>query len=195
MRSFLDRLQLENLTVFSQDWGGMITLRIAGEDPERFARIAAGNTGLPVGESPGEGFDFWLNLSQTAEILDCGQLIANTARNRSLTDSDIASYNAPFPDESYMAGVREFPTLVPITRKHASVTENKAAWESLTKRTKPFLTLWGTADPVLGHLGQEFIDRIPGASGQPHQTFESGGHFIQDDHGSDLAAAINNWLK
>jgi haloalkane dehalogenase len=194
MKSFLDPLQIENTTVFSQDWGGLITLRIAGEDPDRFARIVAGNTGLPVGQSPGEGFDFWLKLSQTADVLDCGRLIASTARNRTHTEADIAAYNAPFPDESYMAGVREFPTLVPITPAHASVAENKAAWETLEKRTKPFLTLWGTADPVLGHLGQELIDRIPGAAGQPHQTFETGGHFIQDDHGADLAAAINAWL-
>ncbi len=194
MRSFLDPLRLQNLTVFSQDWGGLITLRIAGEDSGRFARIVAGNTGLPVGESPGEGFDFWLNLSQTAEVLDCGRLIANTAQNRTVSDADIAAYNAPFPDESYMAGVRQFPTLVPITPSHASVAENRAAWTHLEKRSQPFLTLWGIADPVLGHLGQAFIDRIPGAAGQPHQTFEKGGHFIQDDHGPEVAAAINDWL-
>ena len=194
MRAFLDPLQLENLTVFSQDWGGLITLRIAGEDPDRFARIVAGNTGLPVGESLGAGFDFWLELSQTAEVLDCGRLIANTARNRTLTEADIAAYNAPFPDETYMAGVREFPTLVPITPEHASVAENRAAWANLEKREAPFLTLWGSADPVLGHLQPDFVDRIPGAAGQPHQTFEKGGHFIQDDHGQDLAVAINAWL-
>lgn len=194
LRSLLDSLALENLTVFSQDWGGLLTLRMAGEEPDRFARIVAGNTGLPIGASLGEGFDFWLNLSQTADVLDCGRLIAGTARNRTLTDSDIAAYNAPFPDESYMAGVRQFPCLVPITPEHASVAENKAAWKTLEKWNKPFLTLWGTADPVLGHLGSSFIDRIPGANGQPHQTFETGGHFIQDDHGPELAAAINAWL-
>jgi haloalkane dehalogenase len=195
MKTFLDGLDLENVTVFSQDWGGLITLRIAGEEPDRFARIAAGNTGLPVGESLGDGFDFWLNLSQTADFLDCGELIGGTARNRKLSDAEKAAYSAPFPDEGYMAGVREFPCLVPITPGHASVTENQAAWKTLEKWNKPFLTLWGTADPVLGHLGQEFIDRIPGAKGQPHQSFENGGHFIQDDHGPEIASAINAWLE
>lgn len=194
MRAFLDPLELENLTVFSQDWGGLITLRIAGEDTDRFSRIVAGNTALPCGESPGEGFDFWLKMSQETETLDCGRLISNTARNRTLTEADVAAYNAPFPDESYMAGVRQFPTLVPITPEHASVRENRAAWSHLEQREAPFLALWGTADPVLGHLGPEFIERIPGARGQPHQVFEAGGHFIQDDHGADLAAAINAWL-
>ncbi len=194
MKSFADQLGLTGVTVLCQDWGGLIHLRIAGEEPQRFDRIVAGNTGLPVGESLGDGFDFWLNLSQTAESLDCGQLIAGTARNRTLSADEIAAYNAPFPDEGYMAGVREFPAIVPITPQHPSVAENKAAWKTLAQWDKPFLTLWGTADPVLGHLGQEFINRIPGAAGQPHQTFETGGHFIQDDHGADLAEAINAWL-
>lgn len=195
MGSFLDQLALDNVTVFSQDWGGLITLRIAGNEPDRFARIVAGNTGLPVGESLGDGFDFWLNLSQTLEFIDCGMLLGNTARNRELTAADKAAYNAPFPSEEYMAGARVFPCLVPITPDHASVAENLAAWQGLEQWTKPFLTLWGTGDQVLGHLGQEFIDRVPGAAGQPHQTFATGGHFIQDDHGADLAAIINDWLS
>lgn len=194
MKSFGDQLGLSDTTVFCQDWGGLIHLRIAGEEPERFDRIVAGNTALPVGASPGDGFDFWLNMSQTVDALDCGQLIANTARNRELTAADMAAYNAPFPDEAYMAGVREFPAIVPITPEHPSVAENTAAWATLEQWDKPFLTLWGTADPVLGHLGPGFIDRIPGAAGQPHQTFETGGHFIQDDHGADLAEAINALL-
>jgi haloalkane dehalogenase len=195
MKAFLDGLALENVTVFAQDWGGLITLRIAGEEPDRFARIAAGNTGLPVGESLGEGFDFWLKLSQTADFLDCGTLMASTMGHRKLSDAEQDAYRAPFPDEAYMAGARQFPTLVPITPDHGSVAENRAAWETLEGWGKPFLTLWGLGDRVLGHLGQEFIDRIPGAKGQPHQAFENGGHFIQDDYGSEIATAINAWLE
>jgi haloalkane dehalogenase len=195
MKSFLDGLALENVTVFSQDWGGLITLRIAGEEPDRFARIAAGNTGLPVGESLGEGFDFWLQLSQTADFLDCGALIASTMGHRQLSDAEQDAYRAPFPDERYMAGAREFPTLVPITPAHASVAENRAAWKTLERWEKPFVTFWGLADRVLGDLGQTFIDRIPGAKNQPHRVFENGGHFIQDDYGTEIATAINAWLE
>jgi haloalkane dehalogenase len=195
MKSFLDGLALENVTVFSQDWGGLITLRIAGEEPDRFARIAAGNTGLPVGESLGEGFDFWLQLSQTADFLDCGALIASTMGHRQLSDAEQDAYRAPFPDERYMAGAREFPTLVPITPTHASVAENRAAWKTLERWEKPFVTFWGLADRVLGDLGQTFIARIPGAKNQPHRVFENGGHFIQDDYGTEIATAINAWLE
>ena len=83
----------------------------------------------------------------------------------------------------------------PITSEHGGVQENLAAWQVLEQWTKPFLTLWCPGDQVLGHLGQEFIDRVPGAAGQPHQTFEPGGHFLQDDRGEDVAAALANWLR
>ena len=194
MRSFLDEIDPGPLAVFCQDWGGLISLRLAGEEPERFNRIVAGNTALPVGEPLGDGFAFWLDMSQTVENLDCGRLIASTSL-RGLTDAERAAYSAPFPDESFMAGVREFPALVPVTPQHASVAENVAAWETLDKWEKPFLTLWGTADPVLGHLGPEMVDRIPGAQGQPHQAFVDGSHFIQDDKGPELAEAIIAWLR
>ena len=195
MKAFLDGLALQNVTLFCQDWGGLITLRIAGEEPDRVARIAAANTALPVGESLGKGFDFWLKLSQTADFLDCGALIASTMGQRTLSDAEQEAYRAPFPTEHYMAGARAFPTLVPITPDHASVAENRAAWKTLEHWEKPFLTLWGLGDRVLGHLGQAFIDRIPGAKGQPHQAFANGSHFIQDDCGSEIATAINAWLR
>ena len=195
MKAFLDAISLPAATLFAQDWGGLIGLRVAAEHPERFDRIAVGNTGLPVGESIGEGFDFWLNMSQTMEIMDCGALLQMSMGARTLTDAEMDAYRAPFPDESYMAGAREFPTLVPITPEHESVAENVAAWAALEQWTKPFVTLWCPGDRVLGQLGQEFIDRVPGAAGQPHQTFEPGGHFLQDDRGEDVVAALIDWLS
>ena len=104
-------------------------------------------------------------------------------------------YRAPFPDESYMAGARQFPTLVPITPDHGEVKENLAAWKVLDQWDKPFLTLWCPDDSVLGHLHHEFIQRVPGAAAQPHQEFQPGGHFLQDDRGEDVAAALIGWLR
>ncbi len=194
MKTFLDTIKLPAATLFAQDWGGLIGLRIAAEDPHRFDRVAIGNTGLPVGESLGAGFDGWLHASQNMEIMDSGALLQRATMVRELTEAEMAGYRAPFPDESYMAGAREFPALVPITPDHGSVAENKAAWASLEQWEKPFLTLWCPGDMVLGQLGQEFIDRVPGASGQPHQLFEPGGHFLQDDRGEDVVAALIDWL-
>lgn len=194
MKAFLDTIQIPNATLFAQDWGGLIGLRVAAEDPHRFDRIAIGNTGLPVGESIGAGFDGWLHASQTMEVMDCGAMLQRATMARELTAAEMDGYRAPFPDESYMAGAREFPALVPITSEHGSVAENKAAWDALEQWEKPFLTLWCPGDIVLGRLGQEFIDRVPGAEGQPHQLLEPGGHFVQDDRGEDVAAALIAWL-
>jgi haloalkane dehalogenase len=195
MKQFLAAIDLPPATLFAQDWGGLIGLRVAAENPERFDRVAIGNTGLPVGESLGDGFDFWLNMSQTMEFMDAGALLQQSTQARELTDTEMDGYRAPFPDESFMAGAREFPCLVPITPEHGGVAANLAAWKVLDGWDKPFLTLWCPGDFVLGGLGQEFIDRVPGAAGQPHQQFEPGGHFLQDDRGEDVAAALIAWLS
>ncbi len=161
MKKFIDAIELPVATLFAQDWGGLIGLRVATELPDRFERIAIGNTGLPVGQSLGPGFDGWLNASQTMPFMDCGALLQRATSARELSEAEMDAYRAPFPDESYMAGAREFPALVPITPDHGGVAENKVAWEVLEQWHKPFVTLWCPDDPVLGALGQEFIDRVP----------------------------------
>jgi haloalkane dehalogenase len=194
MKQFLHAIDLPQATLFAQDWGGLIGLRVAAEGPDRFSRIAIGNTGLPIGQSIGQGFNFWLEMSQTIDFTTAGELLAQAVQARQLTDAEKSAYSAPFPEPVFTAGAVEFPCLVPITSEHGGVQENLAAWQVLEQWTKPFLTLWCPGDQVLGHLGQEFIDRVPGAAGQPHQTFEPGGHFLQDDRGEDVAAALANWL-
>ena len=194
MRRFIDAIELPQATLFAQDWGGLIGLRVVAEAPERFGRIAIGNTGLPIGASIGPGFDFWLEMSQTTDFTAAGEMMARAVQARELTEAEKAAYSAPFPQPVFTAGALEFPCLVPITPEHGGVRENLAAWRVLEQWTKPFLTLWCPGDRVLGHLGQEFIDRVPGAAGQPHQTFEPGGHFLQDDRGEDVAAALATWL-
>jgi haloalkane dehalogenase len=195
IQEFLDTIYLPTATLFAQDWGGLTGLRVAAERAERFDRIAIGNTGLPVGESLGPGFDMWLAASQSMKFMDCGTMLQRATAARELTEAEMDAYRAPFPDEQHMAGAREFPTLVPITPEHGGVSENLAAWEIFDKWEKPFLTLWCPGDPVLGGLHHEFIERVPGAAGQPHQEFEPGGHFIQDDRGEDVAAALVAWLS
>ncbi len=195
MNKVVSAIGVESVTLFGQDWGGLIGLRLVAANPDRFERVAIGNTGLPIGESLGPGFDAWLAASQNMKFMDCGALLQRATAARELTDAEMDAYRAPFPDESYMAGAREFPPLVPITPEHAEVAENLEAWKVLEQWTKPFLTLWGADDPVLGHLGAEFIERVPGAAGQPHQEFSPGGHFIQDDRGEDIAAALIAWMS
>ena len=195
LHAFVDTIQLpQGCTLFAQDWGGLLGLRLVAERPGQFSRVAIGNTALPTGESAGPGFDAWLAYSQSPAFADVGNLFARAIQARQLTDDEIRGYAAPFPDRTYMAGAIAFPTLVPITPDHDAVTENQSAWTVLAKWDKPFLTLWCPNDPVLGHLAQTFIERIPGAAGQPHRRFEPGGHFVQDDRGEDIADALIEWL-
>jgi haloalkane dehalogenase len=199
MQSFLDQLVestgLGPFVSFNQDWGGLIGLRLAAENPDRFSHLVVANTALPHGESLGPGFDFWLDLSQNLDPFDCGALVDRTIGTRELTEAEKDAYRAPFPDESAMAGAREFPCLVAITPEHDAVSENVAAREVLATWTKPVLSLWGMSDPVLGSQRDDLLDLIPGTQGQPHQMFDDASHFIQDDVGAPLATAIVDWLS
>lgn len=195
LHEFLDAIGLGTCTLFAQDWGGLLGLRLVAEREGQFDRVAIGNTALPVGEPAGPGFDAWLAYSQSADFRTIGAVFGRAVNARQLTESEIAAYDAPFPDKRYMAGAIAFPALVPITPDHAAIPENLSAWEQLEQFERPFLTLWCPDDPVLGHLAGNFIERIPGAAGQPHQTFRPGGHFVQDDRGEDIAAALIDWLR
>jgi haloalkane dehalogenase len=189
----LDR-PADGFSVFVQDWGGLLGLRMAAENPDWFDRVVIGNTALPAGEPMGDGFMMWQQVSQTMDPMDCGALLQRACLARELNDPEADSYRAPFPDESFMAGARQFPLLVPTGPDDPAVPANRAAWAVWEQWTKPVLTLWTPGDMVLGHLQHTFVERIPGAAGQPHQAFEPGGHFLQDDRGEDVAAAILAWM-
>lgn len=197
MRQFVQATVHEHgdgpLHLFGQDWGGLIGLRAAAEHPGMFERLILANTALPEGQSPGAGFDFWRKFSQEVDFLDCGRLVDNATATK-LSKSTMAAYRAPFPNEVYMAGARQFPLLVPTSTDDPEVPANRAAWKVLERWTKPVLTLWAPDDPVLGRLQSTLSERIAGAAGQPHAQFKPAGHFIQEDQGPAVAAAIADWL-
>lgn len=126
MSDWLTALDLHGITLFCQDWGGLIGLRLVAAFPDRFARLVVANTGLPVGTGSSAGFDAWLAFSQNVPLFPVGAIV-NGGTTRELSGDEIAAYDAPFPDERYKEGARQFPTLVPITPEHASVAENRAA--------------------------------------------------------------------
>ena len=190
MSDWLTATNLSNITLFCQDWGGLIGLRLVAAFPNRFARVIVANTGLPVGTGMTDGFKQWLNFSQSVPELPIGEIVAMGTK-KGLTDSVKAAYVAPFPDETYKAGARRFPALVPVTPEHASVAENKAAWEVLARFTKPVLTLFGDSDPVTKGGERVFQERVPGAKGQPHTTIKDAGHFLQEDAPDELVRHIH----
>lgn len=193
MSQWLRDLDLTDITLFCQDWGGLIGLRLVAAFPERFAGVVAGNTFLPVGGGGSEGFEAWLNFSQRVPELPVG-FIVNGGSGRNLSDAEVAAYDAPFPDESYKEGARQFPALVPITPEHGSVAENKAAWEVLERFEKPFVTAFSDGDAVTRGMDAPLQARIPGAKGQPHVTL-SGGHFLQEDSPAEIVDVIDALIR
>ena len=190
---FIQKLDLRGITLVCQDWGGVIGLRVAAEHSERFARIVAANTGLPTGEGPiGDAFMAWRKFSQETPTFPVGQIVQGGCAN-ALAAEVVAAYDAPFPDERFKAGARQFPILVPIAPDDPAVPANRKAWEVLRRWEKPFLTAFSDGDPVT--KGGELLlqSAIPGARNQPHTTIKGAGHFLQEDKGEELARVIVNF--
>ena len=192
--AFIDRLGLRDVTLFCQDWGGLIGLRLVGEDPSRFARVVASNTFLPTGEQPpAPEFLAWQTFSQSVPELPIGRIIAGGCA-RPVAPEVIAAYEAPFPDERYKMGARMFPALVPTRPDDPASAANRAAWQGLLGFTRPFLTAFGDSDPITRGADRVLQGLIPGAAGQAHTTIGKGGHFIQEDAGEELATIVATFM-
>ncbi|NIM68942.1 MAG: alpha/beta fold hydrolase [Xanthomonadales bacterium] len=192
MRAWLEDLDLRDITLLAQDWGGLIGLRLATAMAERFARLALSNTALPTGDQPmPEAFMKWRAYSQQVEDFDPG-LICNEFGRGSLTPGEMDAYRAPFPTARYQAGARQFPLLVPITPDDPAAPDNRQAWAALQTWTKPVLLCFSDGDPITGPAVEAFRRRVPGARGQPHATLR-GGHFIQESDGENWARRVAAW--
>src|SRR3972149_226007 len=161
---------------------------------ERFAHLPA-YAFRPTGDpTPGEAFRRWRQFATTAPVFDIGRVIQGGTTTE-LPDDIVAAYNAPFPDDTYKAGARAFPALVPISPDDPAAPANRKAWEVLDRWQKPFLCAFSDADPITRGGDKAFQARVPGAKGQPHTTIAGGGHFLPEDKGEELAHVIVDWLK
>lgn len=194
MSDWLVANDLKDITLFCQDWGGLIGLRLVAAFPDRFARVVAANTFLPSGSGANPAFEAWLNFSQNTPVFPTGQII-NGGTVRELSDAEKAAYEAPYPDESYKAGARQFPALVPIKPDMPSVKENIEAWKVLERFEKPFLTAFSDQDPITRGADARLQSRIPGAKGQAHATIQNGGHFLQEDQPEACADVIDRFIR
>lgn len=195
MQAWLEQLDLKRITYFGQDWGGTIGLRLVAANPDRYDRVVVGNTGLPTGDGPiTEAFLNWRKFSIEAPEFDIGAIISMGCRTK-LPPEVLAGYNAPFPDDTYKAGARIFPSLVPITPDDPASGANREAWKVLSKFDKPFLTTFSDGDPITGGGERIFQHQVPGTKGQPHTTIKGGGHFLQEDKGEDLARVMVDFIK
>ncbi len=191
----IDALDLRGLTLVGQDWGGLIGLRLAAENPDRFSRIVAANTGLPTGD-----FDMpeiWWQFRravESADTLDVSRFVQSGCTTR-LSEQVRAAYDAPFPDESFKAGPRAMPGLVPTRPDDPATEANRAAWERLTHSDTPFLVAFSDQDPITGAMAPILQRNMPGARGLEHPVITGAGHFLQEDAGRHLGEVVAGFIR
>jgi len=248
MNAWFRGMDLKNVTLVAQDWGGLIGLRVVAANESMFSRVCIGNTSLPEGPlpgclagpvkksyeqlhiptanevdvalherpnpslcaaikmgifrqpmSPGQciGFLYYIKWCSDLKEMHPRELFAAGK----LTDAVLDGYAAPFPEEDkerYLAGARQFPSLVPLFQdggfrgEARDVTDNTKAWKVLEKWEKPFLCWYSDGDPVNETTGGQtpFVQRVPGAKKTKHVTIKGGGHFLQEDRPKECAEAV-----
>jgi len=190
-----DHLDLRDATFFGQDWGGLLGLRLVADEPDRFARVVIGNSGLPTGHGPAsEAFLRWQRFSQTTPVFPVGDLVGRACTTE-LSAAVVAAYDAPFPDDTFKAGARIFPSFVPTNPDDPETAPNQAAWRVLEAFQKPFLCAFSDSDPVTAGGDAPFLAKVPGAQGRQHPTIVGAGHFLQEDAGPELAAVIRDFIS
>jgi haloalkane dehalogenase len=190
-----DVLDLQNVTLVGQDWGGLIGLRLAAEHPERFARVVVANTGLPNGEQPMP--DVWWRFREaitSAPTLNVGAFVQGGCRQK-MTEEVRAGYDAPFPSDDYCVGPRAMPGLVPTSPDDPAAVANKTAWAKLSASPAPMLVAFSDSDPITGPMAAIFQREMRGAQGIDHPVIRGAGHFVQEDAGAELAGHIVEFLR
>jgi haloalkane dehalogenase len=190
-----DVLDLRDITLVCQDWGGLLGLRLVTAEPDRFAAVVAANTFLPTGEgTPGKAFLSWQSFSQTVPEFPTGFIIDGGCTT-DLDEAVVAAYDAPFPDESYKEGARQFPLLVPTSTEDPESATNIAAWKVLEAFDRPFVCAFSDQDPITKGNDRQLKARIAGAADAPHTVIEGGGHFLQEDRGPQLAQVVIDLVR
>jgi haloalkane dehalogenase len=195
MVAWMQAIDLQHATLFCQDWGSLIGLRLATHSPERFDRIVLANGGLPTGtqaEMP-IAFKLWRAFSRYSPWFPIGKIIATGCASQ-LSAAEIDAYNAPFPSRKYLVAARLFPSFVPTTPTDPERAANERAWDVLRQWHKPFLTLFSSRDPVTRGGEKVFQKLVPGAQHQPHSITRGAGHFLQEDKGPELAQKIVEFI-
>ncbi len=191
LSAFVEGSALHDITLFCQDWGGLLGLRVVAAMPDRFARLVISNTALPEGADGemNQAFRNWRLFATFVPSLPVGSIL-DKGSTRRLTPAERAAYDAPFPDRRYKAGARIFPRLVPTRADDPGAIANRVAWKTLERFDRPVLTLFGDKDPVTFGWEKRFKARIPGTRGQAHRIIANADHFIQEDAPAELVREI-----
>jgi len=188
----IEKLNLRNITLVVQDWGGLLGLTLPMEMPERFERLLVMNTALAGGDQPlSEGFVAWRAYVARTPDLPCGKLMSRTCTH--LTPRELAAYDAPFPDTRYKAGVRRFPQLVAERGEDpgADIARKARQWLRDSWKGESFMAI-GVKDPVLGLPVMTELRKWIRNCPEPYRI-ENGGHFLQEWGDEVAAAALKHW--
>jgi haloalkane dehalogenase len=196
LSNFVEALDLQNITLVVQDWGGLLGLPYAAHHPERIKRLVIMNTGLATGDIDlGEGFHRWREfVKRIGTSMEAGQVVA-LVMQEPMSEAVKAAYEAPFPDESYRAGIASMPLLVPINPEMGGAALSREAREIFKSWQKPTLVMFSDKDPVTAGGDRFFRKLIPSAKDQPEITIEGIGHFLQEEAGEEIAAHLRDFMR
>lgn len=186
-------LNLSDVTLFCQDWGGTIGLDLVSKFPERFARVVASNTGLPTGEGESDFMKMWVGMMAVATEFPWPMLESGMVTK--LSAEELAAYRAPYPSSDYEYCLITWPSLITVQPTNPGLPLNLAAWERLQKFDKPFLTLFAELDPVGRGWETRAQEKIPGAKGQARAIIANAHHFIQEDAADELVQRVAAFLN
>lgn len=195
LQGFIETLDLRDITLVCQDWGGLLGLPLAMKNQDCFARLVIMNTGLPTRDTPmPEGFLQWREMSAQLVAADVGQIL-QMGTNTTLSDKILDAYRAPFPDNTFKEGAIKFPYLVPTSADDEAEPFMRDAIEQLGKWTKPALVMFSDGDPITKGGDRWFRSLIPSAKDEPEIIIHGAGHFLQEDRGEEIAKHIVAFLE
>lgn len=196
LADFIERMKLDRITLVVQDWGGLLGLTVASQMPDRFARLVIMNTFLPTGEEKlGEAFHRWRAFVERAPNLQVGRVIGSGLKQKErLTSGAKAAYEAPFPDDTFKAGVMTWPLLVPLKPGDPGAAEMKKARSVLSAWQKPALVMFSDSDPIMEPGYEFFLNLIPKSDKNQGIRIIDAGHFVQEEKGEELATHILDFM-
>ncbi|MFB6272875.1 MAG: haloalkane dehalogenase [Salinibacter sp.] len=196
LATLIEALDLTEITLVVQDWGGLLGLAYAARQPERIARLVVLNTFLPTGEhEKSAAFLAWRRFVKHTPDLPIGQIVRRglSAPNR-LSEGAEAAYKAPFPTPASKAGAVAWPLLVPMEPDGPVSDAMRETRKRLAEWTKPAFVLFAPEDPILGGARDFFLDLLPTARAQPDVTIDDAGHFLQEEQGPRLARHVLDFV-
>lgn len=192
--NLIEKLDLNDITLVVQDWGGLLGLSVLGEYPEKIKRVIVLNTFLPVGDPLPlklKIFRFMMGLFRSFPV---GMVMQKATFNK-LPKHIIEAYEAPFPNKKYKDGAYAFPQLLPNKPTDQGVSRMKKAREVLSKWTKPALVMFSDKDEVMTPLHSSFRDLIPASQEYDKIVIKDAGHFLQEEKGEEIATFIDKFIK